>query len=101
MKNNRLQNNQIEVVNATSPLAKYQMFLHENSVFSLKYANSGKWFFSTSRDKSLATWKSPFGPSLFQCKEPSSIFCSDISKDDSLLVTGSAEKVASIYEVVF
>lgn len=45
---------------------KYQLHLHENCVLNVKFANNSKWFVSTSKDKSLYTWRSPFGPSIFQ-----------------------------------
>ena len=38
---------------------------------------------------------------LFQSKESSSVLCSDISNDDKYIVTGSGDKKATLYEVIF
>lgn len=37
----------------------------------------------------------------FQSKESSSVLCSDISTDDKYIVTGSGDKKATLYEVIF
>ena len=37
----------------------------------------------------------------FQSKESSSVLCSDISSDDKYIVTGSGDKKATLYEVIF
>lgn len=38
---------------------------------------------------------------LFQSKESSSVLCCDISSDDKFIVTGSGDKKATLYEVIF
>jgi groucho len=38
---------------------------------------------------------------LFQSKESSSVLCCDISTDDKYIVTGSGDKKATLYEVIF
>ena len=38
---------------------------------------------------------------LLQSKESSSVLCSDISNDDKYIVTGSGDKKATLYEVIF
>jgi len=96
-----LANSHVEVLNLLNSNCKYQLHLHESCVLSLKFANSGKWFITTGKDKILNSWRSPFGASIFQCREPNSILCSDIAADDRLLVTGSGERLASVYEVIF
>lgn len=37
----------------------------------------------------------------FQSKESSSVLCCDISSDDKFIVTGSGDKKATLYEVIF
>eukprot|EP01117_Protostelium_nocturnum_P019733 TRINITY_DN8624_c0_g1_i1.p1 TRINITY_DN8624_c0_g1~~TRINITY_DN8624_c0_g1_i1.p1 ORF type:complete len:632 (+),score=127.72 TRINITY_DN8624_c0_g1_i1:174-2069(+) len=96
-----LESSYIEVMNLMNSNCKYQLHLHENSVLSLKYANSGKWFVSTGKDRILNSWRSPVGSSLFQCRENNSILCCDISSDDNFLVTGSGEKHATVYQVMY
>jgi WD40 repeat protein len=36
-----------------------------------------------------------------QSKESSSVLCCDISNDDKYIVTGSGDKKATLYEVIF
>jgi len=36
-----------------------------------------------------------------QSKESSSVLCSDISSDDKYIITGSGDKKATLYEVIF
>ena len=38
---------------------------------------------------------------LFQNKESSSVLCCDISSDDKYIVTGSGDKKATVYEVMY
>lgn len=39
--------------------------------------------------------------SLFQSKESSSVLSCDISADDKYIVTGSGDKKATVYEVIY
>mmetsp|Transcript_18021 Transcript_18021/g.25182 ORF Transcript_18021/g.25182 Transcript_18021/m.25182 type:complete len:578 (-) Transcript_18021:115-1848(-) len=96
-----LENSVVEVCNLTNTNCKYQMHLHESSILSLKFAHSGKWFATTGKDRMVNTWRSPFGGAIFQCKEPNSVLCCDISQDDSMMATGSGERLASVYEIVY
>lgn len=38
---------------------------------------------------------------VLQSKESSSVLCCDISTDDKYIVTGSGDKKATLYEVIF
>ena len=38
---------------------------------------------------------------FFQNKESSSVLCCDISSDDKYIVTGSGDKKATVYEVMY
>jgi len=96
-----LENSHVEVVNLMNTECKYQLHIHENCVLTVKYANNGKWFVTAGKDKSLLSWRSPFGSSIFQTREPNSILCCDISQDDGLMVTGSGERLASLYADFF
>ncbi|KAE9421702.1 hypothetical protein Angca_003134 [Angiostrongylus cantonensis] len=93
-----MENNNVEVLN-TIRAEKYQLHQHESCVLSLKFAHSGRWFVSTGKDNVLNAWRTPYGASLLQAKESSSVLSCDIASDDSLIVTGSGEKKATVYEV--
>ena len=102
---------------------KYQLHLHESCVLSLKFAATGKWFVSTGKDNLLNAWRTPYGASIFQVtpqlcnwpvgrkspdrclfpqsKESSSVLSCDISSDDKYIVTGSGDKKATVYEVMY
>uniref|UniRef100_A0A803VVL4 Groucho/TLE N-terminal Q-rich domain-containing protein n=1 Tax=Ficedula albicollis TaxID=59894 RepID=A0A803VVL4_FICAL len=80
---------------------KYQLHLHESCVLSLKFASCGKWFVSTGKDNLLNAWRTPYGASIFQSKETSSVLSCDISTDDQFIVTGSGDKKATVYEIIY
>ncbi|MGH0147141.1 UNVERIFIED_CONTAM: hypothetical protein FKN15_010159 [Acipenser sinensis] len=60
-----------------------------------------KWFVSTGKDNLLNAWRTPYGASIFQSKESSSVLSCDVSPDDKFIVTGSGDKKATVYEVVY
>ncbi|CAF0849858.1 unnamed protein product [Adineta steineri] len=92
----------IDVLNVSSTKPdKFRLTLHESCVLSLKYARSGKWFVSTSKDNQLTGWKTPYGAKLFDNKEGSSVLSCDVSQDDNFIVTGSGDKKATLYEVIY
>ncbi|XP_068167013.1 transducin-like enhancer protein 4 isoform X3 [Antennarius striatus] len=93
-----MENNNVEVLHVTKP-DKYQLHLHESCVLSLRFAHCGKWFVSTGKDNLLNAWRTPYGASIFQSKESSSVLSCDISIDDKYIVTGSGDKKATVYEV--
>ena len=95
-----MESSHVEVLH-TSKSDKYQLNLHESCVLSLKFAHSGKWFISTGKDNYLNAWRTPYGASIFQSKETSSVLSCDISCDEKYIVTGSGDKKASLYEVAF
>ena len=56
----------IDLLNVSSAKPdKYRLTFHESCVLSLKFAHSGKWFVSTSKDNQLTGWKTPYGAKLF------------------------------------
>ncbi|KAK1802212.1 hypothetical protein P4O66_021878 [Electrophorus voltai] len=93
-----MESSNVEVLHHTKP-DKYQLHLHESCVLSLKFAYCGKWFVSTGKDNLLNAWRTPYGASIFQSKESSSVLSCDISADDKYIVTGSGDKKATVYEV--
>nr|AAX55754.1 GROUCHO [Pristionchus pacificus] len=97
-----LDTNQIEVVN-TAPGVKerYQLHRHDSCVLSLRFAHSGKWFCTTGKDNLLNVWRSPYGALSVRASESSSVLSCDISHDDSVIVTGSGEKKATVYQVQY
>lgn len=57
----------IDVLNVSSNKPdKYRLTIHDSCVLALKYARSGKWFVSTSKDNQLIGWKTPYGAKLFE-----------------------------------
>ncbi|CAH1796328.1 unnamed protein product [Owenia fusiformis] len=95
-----MESSNVEVLHHSKP-DKYQLHLHESCVLSLKFAYCGKWFVSTGKDNLLNAWRTPYGASIFQSKESSSVLSCDISTDDKYIVTGSGDKKATLYEVIF
>lgn len=95
-----MESSNVEVLHCTKP-DKYQLHLHESCVLSLKFAYCGKWFVSTGKDNLLNAWRTPYGASIFQSKESSSVLSCDISSDDKYIVTGSGDKKATVYEVIY
>ncbi|XP_022824822.1 protein groucho-like, partial [Spodoptera litura] len=95
-----MENSHVEVLHAGKP-DRYQLLLHESCVLSLKFAAAGKWFVSTGKDNLLNAWRTPYGASIFQSKESSSVLSCDISADDKFIVTGSGDKKATVYEVMY
>ncbi|XP_046373254.1 transducin-like enhancer protein 1 isoform X2 [Haliotis rufescens] len=95
-----MESSNVEVLHQSKP-DKYQLHLHESCVLSLKFAYCGKWFVSTGKDNLLNAWRTPYGASIFQSKESSSVLSCDISADDKYIVTGSGDKKATLYEVIF
>ncbi|CDW57732.1 WD40 and TLE N domain containing protein [Trichuris trichiura] len=95
-----MENSNVEVLHCSKP-DKYQLHLHESCVLSLKFAQCGKWFVSTGKDNLLNAWRTPYGASIFQSKESSSVLSCDISGDDKYIVTGCGDRKATLYEVIF
>ncbi|XP_051495892.1 transducin-like enhancer protein 2 isoform X4 [Apus apus] len=95
-----MESSNVEILHVTKP-DKYQLHLHESCVLSLKFASCGKWFVSTGKDNLLNAWRTPYGASIFQSKESSSVLSCDISVNDKFIVTGSGDKKATVYEVVY
>ncbi|KAM6396016.1 transducin-like enhancer protein 2 isoform 2-T2 [Rhynochetos jubatus] len=95
-----MESSNVEILHVTKP-DKYQLHLHESCVLSLKFASCGKWFVSTGKDNLLNAWRTPYGASIFQSKESSSVLSCDISLNDKFIVTGSGDKKATVYEVVY
>ncbi|KAK2710087.1 transducin-like enhancer protein 3-B isoform X3 [Artemia franciscana] len=95
-----MESSTVEVLHTSKP-DKYQLHLHESCVLSLKFAATGKWFVSTGKDNLLNAWRTPYGASIFQSKESSSVLSCDISSDDKYIVTGSGDKKATVYEVIY
>ncbi|XP_077188249.1 transducin-like enhancer protein 2 isoform X2 [Paroedura picta] len=95
-----MESSNVEILHVTKS-EKYQLHLHESCVLSLKFASCGKWFVSTGKDNLLNAWRTPYGASIFQSKESSSVLSCDISVNDKFIVTGSGDKKATVYELVY
>uniref|UniRef100_A0A8B9W2G4 TLE family member 2, transcriptional corepressor n=1 Tax=Bos mutus grunniens TaxID=30521 RepID=A0A8B9W2G4_BOSMU len=94
-----MESSSVELLHVRKP-EKYQLHLHESCVLSLKFA-SCRWFVSTGKDNLLNAWRTPYGASIFQSKESSSVLSCDISGNNKYIVTGSGDKKATVYEVVY
>uniref|UniRef100_A0A3B4Y983 Transducin-like enhancer protein 4 n=1 Tax=Seriola lalandi dorsalis TaxID=1841481 RepID=A0A3B4Y983_SERLL len=97
-----MENSNVEVLHVTKP-DKYQLHLHESCVLSLRFAHCGKnehmmW---TGRDGWTAFYIVTHLFSPLQSKESSSVLSCDISIDDKYIVTGSGDKKATVYEVIY
>ncbi|XP_040846446.1 transducin-like enhancer protein 2 isoform X2 [Ochotona curzoniae] len=95
-----MESSNVEILHVRKP-EKYQLHLHESCVLSLKFASCGRWFVSTGKDNLLNAWRTPYGASIFQSKESSSVLSCDISRNNRYIVTGSGDKKATVYEVVY
>nr|XP_033810893.1 transducin-like enhancer protein 2 isoform X2 [Geotrypetes seraphini] len=95
-----MESSNVEVLHVSKP-DKYQLHLHESCVLSLQFASCGKWFVSTGKDNLLNAWRTPYGASIFQSKESSSVLSCDISLDGKFIVTGSGDKKGTVYEIVY
>ncbi|XP_063084948.1 transducin-like enhancer protein 2 isoform X6 [Cavia porcellus] len=95
-----MESSSVELLHVRKP-EKYQLHLHESCVLSLKFASCGRWFVSTGKDNLLNAWRTPYGASIFQSKESSSVLSCDISRNNKYIVTGSGDKKATVYEVVY
>lgn len=67
----------------------------------VSFPSPGRWFVSTGKDNLLNAWRTPYGASIFQSKESSSVLSCDISRNNKYIVTGSGDKKATVYEVVY
>ncbi|XP_010291051.1 PREDICTED: transducin-like enhancer protein 2, partial [Phaethon lepturus] len=94
-----MESSNVEILHVTKP-DKYQLHLHESCVLSLKFASCGKWFVSTGKDNLLNVCAAT-GASSLQSKETSSVLSCDVSTDDQFIVTGSGDKKATVYEVIY
>ncbi|XP_070591899.1 transducin-like enhancer protein 2 [Erythrolamprus reginae] len=95
-----MESSHVEILHVTKS-EKYQLHLHESCVLSLKFASCGKWSISTGKDNLINAWRAPYGASIFQSEESSSILSCDISANDKIIVTGSGDKKATVYELVY
>lgn len=96
-----LEDSNVEVVDLKNTKNNYQLHLHESCVLSLKFAPNGQWFVTGGKDKLLNVWKAPYGPGIVQTREPNSILCCDISPTHQFIGTGSWERMATLYQVLY
>ncbi|XP_021563436.1 transducin-like enhancer protein 2, partial [Carlito syrichta] len=76
-----MESSSVEILHVRKP-EKYQLHLHESCVLSLKFASCVL-------------------PPPPQSKESSSVLSCDISRNNKYIVTGSGDKKATVYEVVY
>ncbi|TPP63504.1 Transducin enhancer protein 3 [Fasciola gigantica] len=89
---------------SSSTIAQPQHFRlthHESCVLALRFAHHGDWFLTTGKDHQVNAWRTPYGACLLETKEAASVLTCDISPDDKFVVTGSGDKRANLYEVIF
>merc|ERR1712126_298609 len=96
-----LENSRVEFLDVNN-LDRHHVNLHEGYVNSLKFANSGKWFVSTSQSREVVVASVRGSSSIFKSQETSVVKCCDVSKYDKFIVTAGGEKnVVNIYEVIY
>ncbi|VDN12933.1 unnamed protein product [Dibothriocephalus latus] len=83
------------------PPAHFRLTHHESCVLALRFAHTADWFVTTGKDHQVNAWRTPYGACLFETKEAASVLTCDISPDDKFIVTGSGDKRANLYEVVY
>uniref|UniRef100_A0A8C4Q6V6 Groucho/TLE N-terminal Q-rich domain-containing protein n=1 Tax=Eptatretus burgeri TaxID=7764 RepID=A0A8C4Q6V6_EPTBU len=93
-----MESSNVEVLHHSKP-DKYQLHLHESCVLSLKFAHCGDKFVVPFSVQTLLTCYAL--PISLQSKETSSVLSCDISVDDKYIVTGSGDKKATLYEVIY
>ncbi|KAF8563514.1 hypothetical protein P879_07973 [Paragonimus westermani] len=79
----------------------FRLTHHESCVLALRFAHHGDWFITTGKDHQVNAWRTPYGACLLETKEAASVLTCDISPDDKFVVTGSGDKRANLYEVIF
>uniref|UniRef100_A0A0X3P126 Groucho/TLE N-terminal Q-rich domain-containing protein n=1 Tax=Schistocephalus solidus TaxID=70667 RepID=A0A0X3P126_SCHSO len=79
----------------------FRLTHHESCVLALRFAHTADWFVTTGKDHQVNAWRTPYGACLFETKEAASVLTCDISPDDKFIVTGSGDKRANLYEVVY
>uniref|UniRef100_G1QQ13 TLE family member 2, transcriptional corepressor n=1 Tax=Nomascus leucogenys TaxID=61853 RepID=G1QQ13_NOMLE len=94
-----MESSNVEILHVRKP-EKYQLHLHESCVLSLKFASCG--ILSLKKKNNKTAWYGPFlSPFPWQSKESSSVLSCDISRNNKYIVTGSGDKKATVYEVVY
>jgi WD40 repeat protein len=93
-----LENSEVRVLSLSNRSMGYTGAKHHGPVLALKYSHSSQWFASTSKDGLLTGWRSPRPDPIFDHKEGTSILACDISLDDKYVVTGSGDRLATVYE---
>lgn len=88
------------VVSITSG-QQWECVLHKDAILGLKYAPSGNWLLSVSKDRSAVAWHAPRGPSMFKATEPYALLSCDISPNEQYFVTGGAGKTANLYRLEY
>uniref|UniRef100_A0A2K6U2L5 TLE family member 2, transcriptional corepressor n=1 Tax=Saimiri boliviensis boliviensis TaxID=39432 RepID=A0A2K6U2L5_SAIBB len=87
-----MESSNVEILHVRKP-EKYQLHLHESCVLSLKFASCGM--------SAGVEWHTPKSPTKPRSKESSSVLSCDISRNNKYIVTGSGDKKATVYEVVY
>uniref|UniRef100_A0A3P8UDS2 TLE family member 2, transcriptional corepressor a n=1 Tax=Amphiprion percula TaxID=161767 RepID=A0A3P8UDS2_AMPPE len=94
-----MESSNVEVLHVSKP-DKYQLHLHESCVLSLKFAYCGTLHTHHTPTR-LMVWLHHQNLRLFSHRESSSVLSCDISPDDQFIVTGSGDKKATVYEVIY
>ncbi|VEL08509.1 unnamed protein product [Protopolystoma xenopodis] len=79
----------------------FRLTRHDSCVLALRFAHTADWFLTTGKDHQVNAWRTPYGACLLETKEAASVLTCDISPDDKYVVTGSGDKRANLYEVIY
>eukprot|EP00123_Amoebidium_parasiticum_P018345 comp24176_c0_seq2/m.44209 comp24176_c0_seq2/g.44209 ORF comp24176_c0_seq2/g.44209 comp24176_c0_seq2/m.44209 type:complete len:679 (-) comp24176_c0_seq2:320-2356(-) len=96
-----LENSAVEMLNYQQPNINNSLRLHNSCVLSLKFSHRGNWFITTGKDNYLNIWRTLHGINIYRGRDTTSILSCDVAKNDQLIITGSGEKRANVYKVIF
>eukprot|EP00127_Corallochytrium_limacisporum_P000134 Clim_evm17s5 gene=Clim_evmTU17s5 len=96
-----LSNGDIEMVNLEDTSSRIRLSFHESCVFSLSYAESGKWFATCGKDGQLNIFESFTGRHLYGNREEWPLLKCAVSRDGKYLIAGSRAKCGEVFEVEY
>ncbi|VDO05112.1 unnamed protein product [Rodentolepis nana] len=79
----------------------FRLTRHDSCVLALRFAHHADWFLTTGKDHQVNAWKTPYGANLLDTREAASVLTCDISPDDKFVVTGSGNRIANLYEIIY
>ncbi|KAJ3040528.1 hypothetical protein HK097_002543 [Rhizophlyctis rosea] len=78
-----------------------ELLVHDYCVLSMKWSPTGGWMVTTGKDRKWVVWRGKDMGTVFQQQETSSILCTDVSACGGYVLTGSGDKFASLYQLLY